>query len=274
MWRGLYAAASGMITETKRTDTIANNLANADTNGFKKDVAVSKEFEPMFIRRINDYDPRTKVTSFKGFSLNGRPPRVGTLGVGSSIAEIATDREQGSMKTTGNPLDVAIAGDGFFAVQTDQGVRYTRDGAFVRSSTGQLQNMKGQPILNAQGRPITIPGDASHIMIGARGEIAVGDPQNDMAYQRVDQLMFVSFGPDRRAILKQGDNLWNPREGAAPEPAAGEIQQGCLEASNANVVMDMVELINNQRIYEAGAKAVITQDTMLEKAVTEVGRVT
>ena len=274
MWRGLYAAASGMITETKRTDTIANNLANADTTGFKKDVAVSKEFEPMFIRRINDYDPRTKVTSFKGFSLNGRPPRVGTLGVGASIAEIATDREQGAMKTTGNPLDVAIAGDGFFAVQTDQGVRYTRDGAFVRSSTGQLQNMKGQPVLNAQGRPITIPGDASHIIIGARGEIAVGNPQNDMTYQRVDQLMFVSFGPDRRAILKQGDNLWNPREGAVPEPAEGEIQQGCLEASNANVVMDMVELINNQRIYEAGAKAVTTQDTMLEKAVTEVGRVT
>ncbi|MBQ1914870.1 MAG: flagellar basal-body rod protein FlgF [Selenomonadaceae bacterium] len=274
MWRGLYAAASGMITETKRTDTIANNLANADTTGFKKDVAVSKEFEPMFIRRINDYDPKTKVTSFKGFSLNGKPPRVGTLGVGASIAEIATDREQGALKTTGNPLDVAIAGDGFFAVQTDQGVRYTRDGAFVRSSTGQLQNMKGQPVLNAQGRPITIPGNVTHITIGAQGEIAVGNPQNDMTYQRVDQLMFVSFGPDRRAILKQGDNLWNPREGAVPEPATGEIQQGCLEASNANVVMDMVELINNQRIYEAGAKSVMTQDTMLEKAVTEVGRVT
>ena len=178
------------------------------------------------------------------------------------------------MKSTGNPLDVAIAGDGFFAVQTDQGVRYTRDGAFVRSATGQLQNMKGQPVLNRQGRPITIPGDAVHIAIGSQGEIAVGDPQNGLAYQQVGQLMFVSFGPDRRAILKQGDNLWNPQVGAVPQPATGEIQQGCLEASNANVVMDMVELINNQRIYEAGAKAVVTQDTMLEKAVGEIGRVT
>ena len=273
MWRGLYAAASGMITETKRTDTISNNLANADTTGFKRDVAVSKEFEPMFIRRINDYDPRTKVTSFKGFSLSNRPPRVGTLGVGAAIAEIAVDREQGAMKTTGNPLDVAIAGDGFFAVQTDQGVRYTRDGAFFRSSAGVLQNMKGQPVLNEQGQPITIPGDAAHIAIGPRGEISVGDPQNNLEYQQVARLMFVSFGPDRRAILKQGDNLWNPREGAVPQPADGEIQQGCLEASNSNVVTEMVELNNNQRIYEAGAKAVTTQDTMLEKAVTEVGRV-
>ncbi|MBR4695987.1 MAG: flagellar hook-basal body protein [Selenomonadaceae bacterium] len=265
MLRGLYVAASGMIAETNRTDTIANNLANADTNGFKKDVAINKEFEPMYIRRINDEDPRLDVTSFKRFSLHKRPPRVGTLGLGAAIAEIATDHEQGALKTTGNPLDLAIAGNGYFGVQTDQGVRYTRDGAFFRSSTGELQNMKGQAVLNTQGRPITIPADATSINISPQGEIYADG-------QRVSQLMFVDFGPDRRAILKQGDNLWNPREGANPQPAEGEIQQGFLEASNTNVVSEMVELVNNYRIYEAGSKAVTTQDTLLDKAVNEIGR--
>lgn len=271
MWRGLYAAASGMITETRRTDTIANNLANADTNGFKRDIAINKEFEPIFLRRIDDYDPKLEVTSFKGFSLGSKAPKVGTLGLGAAISEIAIDREQGPIKTTGNPLDVAIAGNGFFAVQTDQGVRYTRDGAFFRSSGGQLQNVKGQPVLNAQGQPITIPGDASRISIGPRGTISVGNPGEE-GFQQVAQLMFVDFGPDRRAIVKQGDNLWNPREGAQPQPADGEIEQGCLEASNTNTVSDMVELINNYRIYEAGSKAVMTQDTLLDKAVNEIGR--
>lgn len=271
MWRGLYAAASGMIQETVRTDVIANNLANADTSGYKKNVAVTKEFEPMLMRRIKDYDPRLKVTTFKGFSLDQRPPRVGTLGVGSQIDEVAIDREQGALKTTGNPLDIGISGDGFLAVQTDNGIRYTRDGALVRSARGVLQNMKGQPILNEQGRPITIPGNADRIMIGANGEISAAE--GDGQYQRVAKLMFVSFGDNRRAIIKGGDNLWQPREGAVVRPATGEINQGCLEASNTNIVNDMVELINNQRMYEAGAKAVITQDSMLEKAVTEVGRV-
>ncbi|MBO6177716.1 MAG: flagellar hook-basal body protein [Selenomonadaceae bacterium] len=272
MWRGLYAAAAGMIQETTRTDTIAHNLANADTSGYKKDVAVTKEFEPMLMRRIKDYDPRLKVTTFKGFSLDQKPPRVGTLGIGSAIDEIAIDRQQGSMKSTGNPLDVAISGDGFLAVQTDNGIRYTRDGALIRSATGQLQNMKGQAILNEQGQPITIPGNANRIMIGAKGEIAIGGGDGG-AYQQIARLMFVSFGDDRRAIVKDGGNLWNPRPGAQARPATGELQQGALEASNTNVVNDMVELINNQRMYEAGAKAVTTQDSMLDKAVNEVGRV-
>jgi len=270
MWRGLYAAASGMIQETVRTDVIANNLANADTSGYKKDVAVSKEFEPMLTRRIKDYDPRLKVTTFKQFSLDQRPPRVGTLGVGAKIDEVAIDRSQGAFKTTGNPLDVAIAGDGFLAVQTDNGVRYTRDGALVRSSNGVLQNMKGQAILDTQGRPITIPGNVDKIMIGTKGEISAAE--GDGNYQRVAQLMFVSFGDDRKAIVKEGDNLWNPRPQAEIRPATGEINQGMLEASNTNIVNDMVELINNQRIYEAGAKAVMTQDSMLDKSVNEVGK--
>ena len=270
MWRGLYTAGAGMITESVRTDVIANNLSNTDTAGYKRDVAISKEFEPLLLRRINDYDPRREVTSFKQFYLGKKPPRVGTLWLGSSISEIAVDRNQGAFQTTGNPLDLAISGDGFFAVQTPDGVRYTRDGAFVRSATGQLQTSKGLPVLNRQGRPIVIPGNESRIIVTPEGGIYAGnDPENR---QNVGQLMFVSFGPDRRAILKQGDNLWNPQAGAQARPATGSIEQGLLERSNSNVVEEMVQLVNNYRIYESNSKALITQDTLLDKAVNQVGK--
>ena len=266
MWRGLYTAAAGMITETKRTDTLANNLANADTAGFKRDVAINEEFEPMLMRRINDYDPTLDITAFKRFRLNTKDPAVGTLGLGAYIAEIAVDREQGSFQTTGNPYDVAISGNGFLAVQTDNGVRYTRDGALFRSNAGILENMKGQAVLDQNEQPITIPGNVRQITIGAQGQIYADGRQ-------LAQMMFVEFGPDRRAVLKQGDNLWQPQEGAQISPATGEIQQGMLERSNSNVVNEMVALINNQRIYEAGAKAVIAQDSLLDKAANELGRV-
>ena len=137
MWRGLYTAAAGMVTEANRTNAIANNLANATTTAFKRDDTVNEEFAPMLIRRINDTN-QADVTSFKGFSVGNQAPVVGELGLGAYTAEVATDHRQGSFQTTGNPLDLAIAGEGYFAVNTPQGVRYTRDGNFYRSQAASL----------------------------------------------------------------------------------------------------------------------------------------
>ena len=103
MWRGLYTAAAGMMTQENRTGVIANNLANANTTGYKRDRALDAEFRPMLIRRIND-DMPIKVTDFKGFSLDRRPPAVGTLGLGSYTDEIAVDHAPGNFVTTGNSL--------------------------------------------------------------------------------------------------------------------------------------------------------------------------
>jgi flagellar basal-body rod protein FlgG len=266
MWRGLYIAGAGMITETKRTDTLANNLANANTTGFKRDEAISREFEPMLIKRINDGINKNDVTSFKQFHVGNQLPEVGTLGLGSRIDEIATEHTQGAFETTGNPLDLAISGEGYFAIQTANGVRYTRDGNFYKSANGQIQTVNGQTVLGTNGQGITIPQDAVQIMVGSKGEVYADD-------QQIGQLQLVQFD-NRRAVLKQGDNLYFPQEGAQPQPATGEVQQGLLERSNTNVVSEMVELINNHRLYEAGAKAVTTQDSMLEKSVGEVGRLT
>lgn len=265
MWRGLYTAAAGMVTESTRTDVIANNLANVNTNGYKRDRAINEEFEPMLIRRINDGKAKDDVTSFKQFSLGDNPhPIVGSLGLGSCTPEIATDHAQGSFMTTGNPLDLAISGNGYFMVQTPEGVRYTRDGSFRRSAAGEIVTVNGQQVLNQQGRPIFLPEGGVSISVTATGEVFVDN-------EFIDQLGFVEFN-DRRAVLKQGNSLYYAQEGALPQNATGSIEQGALERSNANVVNEMVELIHNHRIYEAGSKAVTTQDSMLDKSVNDVGR--
>ena len=259
MWRGLYTAAAGMMTQENRTGVIANNLANANTTGYKRDRALDAEFRPMLIRRIND-DMPIKVTDFKGFSLDRRPPAVGTLGLGSYTDEIAVDHAPGNFMTTGNPLDLAISGNGFFVIDTPEGPRYTRNGNFYRAV-----NSDGRAVLSRQGRPINIPENAANIMVTAEGGVYADGAQLGM-------LGFVEFDGDPRALLKQGDSLFYPQAGAEPQPATGAIQQGVLERSNANVVNEMVDLITNYRIYEANSKAVTTQDTMLDHSVNEVGR--
>ncbi|MBO6210381.1 MAG: flagellar hook-basal body protein [Schwartzia sp.] len=266
MWRGLYTGATGMMTQQNRTSVIANNLANVNTTGYKRDRALDAEFHPMLIRRIND-DMPIHVTDFKGFSLHRRPPAVGTLGLGAYTSEVAVDHAPGAFMTTGNPLDLAISGNGFFVIDTPQGLRYTRNGNFYRTPTGDLVTSDGQAVLSRQGRPINIPENATRIVVTPQGDIFADGAQ-------VATLGFVEFGEaeDHRAMLKQGNSLFYPQEGAEAQPATGTIEQGVLERSNSNVVSEMVDLIDNYRIYEANSKAVTTQDSMLDHAVNEVGR--
>ena len=312
MWRGLYTAAAGMITETKRTDVIANNLANAATTGYKRDKAIHREFEAMLIRRYYDHEdggligmePNSQtdynlntvdVTRFKGFDADPfYRPNIGRLGLGEYIDEIAVDREQGPIETTGNELDLAIGGEGFFTIQSPQGIRYTRNGAFFRNAQGFIQDIRGYNLLDAQGQPIKIPRDMFNkdIIVTDDGGIYVKgdevepweeDPIQNITTgnqgnrQLIAQIQLVNF-EDRLALRKQGDNLFYAvadEEGNLAQPVVSDavIVQGALEKSNVQIVREMVELIHNHRMYEANAKAVTTQDTMLDKSVNEVGPV-
>ena len=332
MWRGLYTAATGMISEQKRTDVIANNIANAASHGYKRDVTIHKEFHNMLIKRINDFNEggtlgvtnapfnsladlgtsREDVTQIKGFSANPfEHPNIGKLGLGDYIDEIAVDYGQGALESTGNTYDLAIAGEGFFAIQTPQGVRYTRNGAFFKNSQGYLQDIRGYNLLDRAGNPIRIPANVpdARVVITGDGTIRIPGEQvqlnpvtnqlmalgNMDATQTLAQVQFVEFG-NRLATQKQGDNLFyivNDNAGNAPaaqpvnqdararitnpnlqpRPASGEIIQGTLEKSNIAIVSEMVELIHNHRLYEANAKAVTTQDTMLDTSVNQVGNV-
>ena len=330
MWRGLYTAATGMISELKRTDVIATNLANAATTGYKKDITVHKEFHNMLIRRVNDFDnggvlgvdgapfntlaelgtSKEDITQIKGFNADPfNVPSIGRLGLGDYIDEIAVDYQQGALETTGNTYDLAIVGDGFFALDTPNGVRYSRNGAFFKNSQGYLQDIRGYNLLDATGNPIRIPSNVADSSVVVTGNGIIYVPGNELRLdpvtnrweaignmninQPLAQIQFVEFG-DRLATQKQGDNLYylvndnddNPPPIAGvnpnlqmrimnpdlqPRPASGELLQGALEKSNTSIVYEMVELIHNQRLYESNAKAVQTQDRMLEKSVNNVG---
>ena len=140
MIRGLYTGASGMIAESMRTDVTSNNLANANTAGFKKDVAVMKDFASMLITRIND---------------GAEAPVIGSLGIGAGVDEVATMHSMGAVRTTGNDFDLALEGKGFFAVETPRGIRYTRNGTFVKNARNELVTQDGYRVLGENG-PITI----------------------------------------------------------------------------------------------------------------------
>lgn len=297
MWRGLYTAATGMVTEQLRTDVIANNLANAATTGYKHDKAVHAEFERMLIRRVYDHEDggtvgmvgdgfnslanlgtsANDVTQIKGFNADPfYAPSIGQLGLGDYIDEIAVDYSQGAFESTGNTFDLAIAGQGFFVVQTPDGIRYTRNGAFFKNQNGILQDIRGYNLLGTNNQPITIPANIANerIIVTGDGTISV---MNNNQQQVLGQIQLVQFA-NRFQTQKQGDNLFyavtdNNGNVAQPVQATGEIVQGMLEKSNVEIVREMVELIHNHRLYEANAKAVTTQDTMLDSAVNKVGTV-
>lgn len=260
MLRGIYTSASGMLVEQKRMDVTANNLANVNTTGFKKETAISGSFQELLVRRVNDKDA----------AGNPQTASVGTLGLGTFLVQNAARLSAASLKETGNPLDVAITGDGFFTVQTPQGIRYTRQGNFTQDANGTLVTAEGHAVL-AGGRPITVR-DGS-LTISNTGEVRNGD----RLLGRLDIATSQALG----SLRKEGHGLWT-RAGAddaplliTPAEANGQYQLrvGFLEASNVESVTEMVEMITIMRSYEANQRTLQVQDETLQKAANDIGRV-
>ena len=248
--RGIYIAASGMLAESLRADVTANNLANVNTAGFKKDFAVLKDYAARPIRRIND---------------GAEEPEIGTMGAGAWVDAIATKHSPGIMQVSGNSLDFALEGKGYFAVQTPSGVRYTRNGAFMRNAAGELVNEDGYRVMGLNG-PINLD------PTGQTGAVTVAeDARVFLDGVETDQLMLYSF-PEENRLRKEGNNLFRPPDGVEAEQAAPKVKQGMLELSNVNVVSEMVNMIAGYRAYETNSKVVKTHDSMLDKAVNEVAR--
>src|SRR3954454_8393349 len=224
MERGLYIAASGMLAEMVRQDQIANDLANASTPGYRSDRSTQKSFGDMLLEN-------TKT---------GQP--IGSLGTGVEIDSTVTDTTAGPVRDTGEPLDFAIQGDGYFAVQTPQGVRYTRDGQFTRGTDGTLMTATGNHVLGSSGAPI---------QVGADGKV----PEGSLA-------VFTLSG----TLTKQGDSLLNGTATAG----GGTVQSGQLEGSNADATRSMVDMISSFRAFEAGQRVITTIDETLSKAANQV----
>jgi flagellar basal-body rod protein FlgG len=243
-----------MLVELRRTEVIANNLANAATNGYKRDELVGESFPALLLHRFDD-------AAGPAFSPAAHPPVVGSLNLGALAVETAANWAAGPLTETGNPLDLAIAGEGLFAVQTPDGVRYTRDGSFTRDGRGWLVTEGGFPVLGEQG-PLELGN--GQVGVAPDGTVAVNG-------QVVGRLQVVRF--PLGGLEKVGDNLFRAAAAGQPTEPGTTVRQGCLERSNVNVVREMIGLIASVRSYEANQRLLQTEDELLRKAVTEVGRV-
>lgn len=260
MLRGIYTSASGMLVGQKRLDVVANNLANVSTTGYKRDTTVSQSFPELLLRRINDRSP----------DMDAGPQPVGPLGLGTFVSNTATRLMTGSMQHTGNPLDVAISGDGFFVVNTPQGPRYTRQGNFTQNGEGTL--------VTPDGYEVWVDGQA---VSAAQGEMSINSKGELLTGNQVLGRLSIVTSRDLGALRKEGNGLWTT---AGPEDASTlvtpaestgtyELRAGHLEASNVEPVTEMVEMMVIMRSFEANQRAVQIQDETLGKAVNEVGRI-
>lgn len=282
MIRGIYTGASGMKAQMHRMDALSNNLANVDVNGYKRDTSVQKSFPELLIRRTYD----DGVFKFPLGSIDIAPV-AGKLGTGVEQNEVYTVFSQGALKETNNPFDIALEGEGFIAVQTPRGERYTRNGSFVLGKEGYLLTKEGYPVLGENG-PIQIK--KHNFVIDQNGKIFqnsrfAGMPENLVSIDEnewediefLDSLKTVTF-KRVRYLDKQGSSLWRTTEysgEAEPIPLgeAPKVRQGFLEGSNVNPVTEMVRMIEVNRAYEANQKSIQTQDTMAGRLINEAVKV-
>lgn len=268
MVKGLYTAHTGMVNEQRRLDVISNNLANSNTTGFKKEGATAQSFDHELAIKIKD-------TSYAG----GRIPRaIGTIHLGAKIGETYTNYDQGSMRITDEQTDMALAGNGFFAIafadkNGNTTVKYTRDGAFTVDADGYLVTGDGDHVLTPNGAMNTNPAQGNYVRVDPNQPFTV-DQQGNI-YQNgvvVSQIGVVDVA-NYDFIAKYGENLYDLVDGGQIVASNASVEQGCLEASNVNVIDEMVTMIAISRAYEAGQKVIQTEDSTLDKAVNTVGRV-
>lgn len=258
MIRGLYTSAWSMLANSKKMDVISNNLANVNTNAYKKDTVVFESFPELLTKRINDSADKMSASR-----------NIGYMELGSDVGEIFTYYNQGQIVNSGKQLDAAIQGSdsAFFTVgipdnQGNMNEYYTRDGAFAIDWTGRLVTKDGYSVMGENG-PIYLEGD--DFTIERDGTIV----QNGQAVDRLRIREFV----DTSVLSKYGSNLVSAPEGADEREFTGTVLQGAIEQSNVNIVREMVDMITVMRAYEANQKVLQAQDGTLERAVNEVGAV-
>jgi flagellar basal-body rod protein FlgG len=254
----LYTAATGMSAMETKLETIANNLANVNTTGFKRGRA---NFEDLFYR----HEMLPGVQDAAGnFTATGT-----SIGLGARVSSVQTDFEQGAFQTTGNELDWTVEGDGFFAVTESDGTTvYTRAGNFSINANNQIvvgSANTGRPL----NPPISIPIDATDIVVSPEGIVSYRQVGN-VTLQQAGQVQIAKFiNPE--GLLKLGENLYaetdasgNAQLGTPGQQGLGRIRQGMLEASNVEPVEELIDLITTQRSFELNSQAVQAGDQMLQ----------
>ncbi|MCK9217933.1 MAG: flagellar hook-basal body protein [Firmicutes bacterium] len=351
MVRGLYISASGSVSESKRMDAIANNIANVNTAGFKRDDLLTTSFPDVLIAKIGGEFPdkdilrnrkankefdieeegepftattnsgffnvqtnlgisRNRTIRFKvnddnylvtpqgdyilgangfintggnqvtvdergqivaggtvidSFKISNPINVIGNINAGVHVSEIFTDFSQGHLDVTGNPLDLAIQGKGFFAIEVKGEERYTRDGSFTINKDGFIVNKDGHRLLGEEGY---IRVENNRISVNERGELYSGD-------NFIDRIKILDFA-DYKALRKEKDSYYTLLTEDWPDNSSefgGIISQGYLEASNVNSIKEMVEMINLLRSYDASQRLIKAHDELLGRAVNDIAKI-
>lgn len=259
----MYTGASAMMAQQLRTDVLANNLANVNTVGFKKERLVQAAFPEMMLRRLYDpVGPRGGDGTFYGEGHYDPRPVIGRLGTGTYVEGTWTVHSDGPLQWTSNPLDVALVGEGFIAVDTEEGPALTRDGRLSLAQDGTLVIRGGLPVMGEEG-PIVIAGE--NVVIDEGGFVHVDG-------EVVGRLLLVAVD-NPQTLRKVGEGLWLPTEETGPfQEATATVHAGYVEQSNVNTVTSMVQLISAFRAYEASQKVIQAYDETLGKVVNDLGR--
>lgn len=257
MVKGLYTAYTGMLNQQNKLDVVSNNMANAATTGYKKEGSTAQAFDTVLAVKIKDQ------------SVAATSQRIGTMNLGVKIGENYTDYSQGAFKTTDNTYDLALSGNGFFCIEFtnkagETSTKYTRDGSFTLNVDGYLVTKDGDYVLDQNGR---------HIQLDTLATSAIDE--NGTIYQNDRPVATIGLQDfeDYNYLEHYGENYYQPVEGAEFIDSNAQMFSGYLEASNVQVVSEMVDLISITRAYESNQKVIQTIDSTLDKAVNQLGRV-
>lgn len=237
MIKGIYSSATGMIAQEQKINVIGSNIANSETDGYKRDVVSLRSFNEEVVRRMAEDVP------------------VGTLSTGSTVDSVRADLTQGGIEPTGKATDLCISGSGFFAVAQGNGtVGYTRDGAFEIDAQGDLALSSGEKLLGGDGLPVHVGSDSFTVAVD--GTVTAGGAA-------VGRIVLYDSQPVGGAV-RQSNGFFAL---AAARPAAGTIRQGSLESSNVNVVDELTGMMAATRSFQSCQQAFKTADGTLEKLV-------
>lgn len=259
MLRSMYSGIGAMKNFQVKLDVIGNNIANVNTYGFKKGRTIFKDLVSQ------------QIAGASGPTGNRGGVNPKQVGLGMQLAAIDTVHTQGSLQTTGRPLDLAISGDGFFVLEDDaNGQVYTRAGNFYIDSDGYIVNADGLYLISDEGR-IQIPKDAKNISIGSDGTVSYVEGDGDL--QTAGKIQLAKFS-NNDGLEKVGDNLFRPTDnsgdpqiGDVGDNGTGKIVAGTLEMSNVDLAEEFTEMIVAQRGFQANTRIITTSDEILQELV-------
>lgn len=266
MYQGFYDLTSGMLTQRRNLNNISNNMTNLQTAGYKKDIMVSTSFREEMLYRTGRHNKQN-------------PTELAVTSKINSASRTYTDYEQGSFDMTDGVFDFALSGDGFFAIETENGVRYTRNGAFSLSSEGYLElggigrvlSQDGQAI-QLQDEDFTVEQDGSIYRSMSRvpsGEAEESDNNDEASF--IGKIAVVDF-EDYEALHKEDNGMLSTEQPQLAHPAGTQIQWRMLEKSNVDMVQEMTTMMSSQRALQSAAQMLKMYDSVLNRAANEVGR--